>query len=114
MAEPWTVEYGNRAEQWLEKCLFCSELELPNFQTEVNLYIAPLGSYDVILGINWLSEHKALVNYQDKVVECRNDIGHSVILNGLKRPLELRHIFAMQFKKARKKGCQLYVAFVKD
>ena len=52
MVEPRTVEYGNRVEQRVEQCLFCSELELPSFQTKVKLYVAPLGSYDVILGIN--------------------------------------------------------------
>ena len=28
MAKPWSVEYGKRQ---VEQCLFCSELELPNF-----------------------------------------------------------------------------------
>ena len=65
----WIVEYGNKAERRVEQCLFCSELELPSFSTEVNLYVAPLGSYDVILGIKWQIEHKAIVNCKDKVVE---------------------------------------------
>lgn len=79
MAKCWTVEYGNRDEHRAEQCLFCSELELPSFQTKVNLYVAPLGSYDVILGINLLSEHKDLVKCQDKVIECLDDIGHSMV-----------------------------------
>ena len=66
------------------------------------------------MGIKWLREHKALVNCKNKLIECCDDIGNSVISNGVKRPLELRHISAMQIKKARRKGCQLYVALVKD
>ena len=31
MAEPWIVEYGNRAERRVEQCLSCSELELLKF-----------------------------------------------------------------------------------
>ena len=38
MAEPWTIEYGNRVERQVEQCLFCSELELPNFRSKVNLF----------------------------------------------------------------------------
>lgn len=98
MAEPWSVAYGNNAKCRVEKFLFCSELELPSFQIRFNLYVAPLGSYDVILGINWLSENKenkGLTNYQDKVIECLNEIGYSMKLNGVKQPLELRQISAM-------------------
>lgn len=52
ISNAWMVQYGNRAEQRVDSCLFCSELELSSFQTQVNLYVAPLGSYDMVLGIN--------------------------------------------------------------
>ena len=114
MENPWLVEYGNRIERRVEQCLSCSELELPTFHTQVNLYVAQLGSYDVILGINWLTEHKAIVNCKDKLVECLDDFGNLVIVNEIKRPIVLRHISAMQLKKAKRKGCQLFVAHIKD
>lgn len=94
------VQYGNRAEKRVDSCLFWSDLELPSFQTQVNLYVAPLGSYDVILGINWLTEHKFVVNGEDKVVSCINGFGNPVEILGSQKPLELRHISAMQLKKA--------------
>lgn len=78
MSHAWMVQYGNQAEKRVDSCLFCSDLELPNFQTQVNFYIVPLGSDDVILGINWLTEHKAAINYEDKVVSCLDDAGNSV------------------------------------
>ena len=108
------VEYGNQTEWRVEKCLSYSELELPTFHTQVNLYVGPLGSYDVILGINWFTEHKAILNCEDKLVECLDDFGNPVIVNGIKRPIVLRHISAMQLKKAKRKGCQLFVAHIKD
>ena len=114
MEKPWIVEYGKRTKRRVEQCLSCSELELPTFHTHVNLYVAPLGSYNVIVGINWLTEHKAIVNCEDKLVECLDDFGNLVVVNGIKRLIVLRHISAMQLKKAKRKGCQLFVAHVKD
>ena len=35
-------------------------------------------------------------------------------MKGIKKPIVLRHISAMQLKKAKRKGCQLYVIHVKD
>ncbi|XP_057856757.2 uncharacterized protein LOC131066084 [Cryptomeria japonica] len=114
MSHAWMVQYGNQAKKRVDSCLFCSDLELPNFQTWVNLYVAPLGSYDVILGISWLIEHKALVNYADKVVSCLDYTGNSVEIHGSKRPLELKHISAMQLKKSQRKGCTIVVVMVSD
>lgn len=68
MENSWKVQYGNRVERKVEQFLFCSELKLPSLGTQVNLYVEPLGSYDVILGINWLTEHKALVDCEKKIV----------------------------------------------
>jgi hypothetical protein len=45
--------------------------------------VAPLGSYDVILGINWLIEHKALVNHENKVDNNLNDYGNPVEVCGM-------------------------------
>ncbi|XP_057866244.2 uncharacterized protein LOC131073765 [Cryptomeria japonica] len=114
ISNAWMVQYGNRAEQRVDTCLFCSELELSSFQTQVNLYVAPLGSYDVILGINWITEHKAIVNYEDKVINCIDDCGNSVEILGSQKPLELRHISAMKLKKAQRKGCSIIVVMVND
>lgn len=114
MPNTWMVQYWNRAEHRVDSCLFCSGLELSSFQTQVNLYVVPLGLYAVILGINWLTEHKVVVNYEDKVVSCIDDFGNSVEIFGSQKPLELRHISAMQLKKAQRKGCSIIAVMVSD
>ena len=43
-----------------------------------------------------------------------DDFGNPVVVNEFKRPIVLKHISAMQLKKAKRKGCQLYVIHVKD
>lgn len=68
--------------------------------TQVNLYVAPLGSYDVILGINWLTEHKAIVNCEDKMVSCMDGYGNPIEIHGVQQPLNLRQISTMQLKRA--------------
>ena len=62
MPKPLTIKYDNRVECMVEKFLFCSVLELPSFLIEVKFYVAPLGSYNFILGINWISAYKLIVN----------------------------------------------------
>lgn len=76
--------------------------------------MASLGSYDVIFGINWLTEHKSIVNCEDKVISCIDDFGNLVEIFGSQKPLELRYISAMQLKKAQRKGCSIIVVMVND
>jgi hypothetical protein len=40
----------------------CS-LNLGEFVTRANLYIKILGSYDVMIGMDWLESHEAILNY---------------------------------------------------
>ena len=39
---------------------------LNDFLTHVNVNIFPLGSYDLLIGMEWLEEHKVLLNFFDK------------------------------------------------
>jgi hypothetical protein len=43
----------------------CS-LNLREFFTRANLYITILGSYDVMIGMDWLESHDAILNYKMK------------------------------------------------
>ncbi|KAH9311348.1 hypothetical protein KI387_026383, partial [Taxus chinensis] len=49
MEHTWTVQYGNNVVHRVNQCLFEAPLELPEFMTRLNLYVAPLGSYDVFI-----------------------------------------------------------------
>lgn len=78
MTNPWYLEYANQSRARVEKCLFGARVDFPNFTTEVDLFVAPLGTYDIILGIKWLGQHKASINCFNKIVECLDDFGNKV------------------------------------
>ncbi|XP_057868200.2 uncharacterized protein LOC131075379 [Cryptomeria japonica] len=109
MANAWTIEYANRSRAWVEQCLFEANVELPTFATEVNLFVAPLGSYDIILGMKWLWQHHARVDCFYKIVECLDDLGNAISLHGIKKEVKLRQLSASQLRCNKKKGCQLFV-----
>ena len=60
-----------------------------------DLHITPLGSYDVVLGMDWLYAHSAKMDCRQKRVECVDDDGISRVVLGVKRPISLRIISAM-------------------
>jgi hypothetical protein len=48
-------------------------IKLDGLQTQTVLNILPLGSYDVLLGMDWLADHKAKLNCYEKTLECKDE-----------------------------------------
>ena len=51
-------------------------LSLNGLQTKVDLYVIPLGSYDVFIGMDWLDAHFVVVDFHNKMIMCLNDSGN--------------------------------------
>jgi hypothetical protein len=47
------------------KVIVCT-LNLGYFVTRVDLYVMILGSYDVVIGMDWLESHEVILNYNTK------------------------------------------------
>jgi hypothetical protein len=41
-----------------------------DFKTYVDLNVFPLGSYDLLIGMNWLEEHRVILNCYNKTFLC--------------------------------------------
>lgn len=61
-----------------------------------------------------MTEHKSIVNCEDKFVNYLDELGNLVEIHEIQRPLELRKISIMQLKKAQRKGSSIYVAHISD
>ena len=82
--------------------------------TSVDLNIIPLGSYDVLIGMDWLDKHHDVLDCHNKTFTCLDGNGKQSIVKGVPRPISIREISALQLKICFRKGCQLYAAHVED
>ena len=48
-------------------------LLMDDFKTIVKLNVLPLGSYDLLIGMDWLEQHKVVLNCYDKTFTCVNN-----------------------------------------
>ena len=53
-----------------------------DFLMHVNVNILPFGSYDLLIGMYFLEEHKVVLNCFDKTFTCTNDNGNNIKLKG--------------------------------
>ena len=62
------------------------------FQTKSDLDIIPLGSYDILLGMDWLELHHVIQDFHSKVVTFLDEDEKNLQLKGIHRPISVREI----------------------
>jgi hypothetical protein len=77
--------------------------------TRLKVYVTSLGTYDLIIGMDWLETHQAMVDCFTKRVLCVDDEGRPVEIHGVRRKMSLCFISTMKVKRCMRQGCRLYV-----
>ena len=80
-----------RVSELVEKC----PLVMNGLVTCVDMNILPLGSYDVLIGMDWLEAHKVKLEYYNKNFECMDEEGNIVVVKGIPKVILVRQVSAM-------------------
>ena len=56
----------------------------------VDMNIIPLGSYDMLIGLDSLDSHHAILDYHNKTYPCLYEEGNQVTIRGIMRPIYTR------------------------
>jgi hypothetical protein len=81
---------------------------LGEFSTQATLNVLPLGSYNLLICMYWFSTHKAKLDFYHKTLECVRKEGKRITLQGIRKPVSVRQISALQMRKYCRKGCPVY------
>jgi hypothetical protein len=82
--------------------------------TKEDLNIIPLGSYDFLIGMDWLDKHHVVLDCYNKDFTCLDEEGNSRMVQGIPRPISIREISTLQLKISFRKGCQIYAAHMEE
>eukprot|EP00253_Pinus_taeda_P003061 PITA_03061 len=78
--------------------------------TELN--VLPLGSYDVLIGMDWLEKRWSVINCKTKIISYQDELGNQQEIQGILKPVQVRPITALQLAKCIRKKCQIYAVQV--
>jgi hypothetical protein len=101
------VEMASGAKQKVGGKVTGCALNLGEFVTRVNLYVTILGSYDVMIGMDWLELHEAILNCKMKWLSLADDEGQRCVIVGQNWGVSLRFVSSLQLWKSMCKGCNL-------
>ena len=91
-----------------------SRLVIQNKDFPTDLIVLGIHDFDIVLGMDWLSKHRATLDCYKKEVRLVRPEEPGVIFRGIKREITPSLINAMTASKMQWKGCQGYLAFVVD
>ena len=79
-----------------------------------DLITLPFREFDLILGMDWLSKHRAIVDCGQKTVVLRCSGQSKVIAQGVRSGIMSNVISAMQARRLMRKGCETFLALILD
>jgi hypothetical protein len=82
--------------------------------TKANLNILPLGTYDCLIGMDWLDQHHTLLDYHNKAFTCLDEEGNRRAFQGIHKAVIVQEISAIQLKKCYRKGCQIFASHMEE
>ena len=61
--KPWLVQLATGRKSKVSEIVKECEVNLNSFLTKVNLNILPLGSYDILISMDWLEQHHVMLDF---------------------------------------------------
>ena len=68
----WLVHLATGAKRKVTFFVKECAIVMDKFETVVKLNVLPLGSYDLLIGMDWLEQHRVILNCYDKTFTCLN------------------------------------------
>ena len=91
----WLVQLATRTKRKVSEVVEKCPLVMNGLITCVYLNVLPLGSYDVLIGMDWLEAHRVKLDYYNKNFECTDEEGNPVVVKGIPKVILVRQVLAM-------------------
>ena len=69
----WLVQLATGAKRKVTSFVKNCAVIMDQFENFVKLNVPPLGSYDILIGMEWLEQHTVILNCYDKTFTCINN-----------------------------------------
>jgi hypothetical protein len=110
----WLVQLATEAKKKFNDMVKSCPMDMNGLNTRENLNIFSLGSYDCIIGMDWLDQHHAILDYHNKEFTFLDEEGNLRTVQGIPRVVTIREILALQLKKCYRKGFQIFPAHMEE
>jgi hypothetical protein len=98
-AKSWLVQLATGTKRKVTYVIPACQFIMYGLPTRATLNMLPLGSYDLLIGMDWLVAHKTKLDCYKKTLECEDEEGRKITLQGIQNPISVRQISSLRVKK---------------
>jgi hypothetical protein len=110
----WLVQFSTREKRKINEMVKTYPMEMNGLCTKVDLNIIPVGSYDCLIGMDWLDEHHVVMDCYNKDFTCLDEQGNLRLVQGIPRVVSIKEISALQLEKSYMKGCHVFATHMEE
>jgi hypothetical protein len=110
----WLVQLATRAKRKVVELVKSCLVGMNGLSNKEYLNIFPLGSYDCLIGMDWLDQHHAILHCHNKEFTCLDEEGNHRAVQGIPRVVTICEISTMQLNERYRKGCQIFAAHMDE
>lgn len=92
--DPWLVQLATGAKRRVLAKVNLYPLKIVGKPMMVDLNVLPLGSNDMLIGMDWLERCWSIINCKTKTICYRDEFREKQEMQGIKRPMQIRSITA--------------------
>ena len=108
----WLVQLATRTKRKVSEVVRKCPFVMDGLVTCVDMNVLPLGSYDILIEMDWLEAHRVKLGCYNKNFECLNEEGHIKVVRGTPKVISIRKSSTMQLKNLCRKGWRVYATHV--
>jgi hypothetical protein len=110
----WLVPLATGTKRKVTELVKSCPVDMNGLSTKAELNVLALGSYYCLIGMDWLDQHHAILDYRNKAFTYLDEEGNHRTVQGIPRVVAIREITTMRLKKFYRKGCQLFATHVEE
>jgi hypothetical protein len=110
----WLVQLAIRAKRKVNEMVNSCLMDMDGLNTREDLNIFSLGSYDCLIGMDWLEQHHAILDCHNMTFTCLDKEENLMKVQGIPRVVTIREISILQLKKCYRKGCQIFASHMEE
>jgi hypothetical protein len=110
----WLVHLATESKRNVNEMVKSCLMNMNRLSTMEYLNIFPLVSYDCLIGMDWLDQQHAILDYHNKTFTCLDEEWSLRKMQGIPREVTIGEISALQLKKCYRKGCQLFATHMEE
>jgi hypothetical protein len=108
IGKPWMVQLIIGDKRNINEMIKECPMNMNGMNISADLDIIPLGSYDCLIGMDWLDQNHVVLDCYNKAFICLDEEGNLRTIKGIPRVVTVREISALQLKKRYRKGFQIF------